>query len=73
MVVPPVQSSYSVDTSNVTVATEGCISLVNKETQSALPTPRHVKVRLRRLYQSHLQLAVNFSHTGYFASPLKCC
>lgn len=60
MVVPPVQSSYSVDMSNVTVPTEGCdISLVNKETQSASPAPRHVKVSLNfigKLYQSHLHV-----------------
>ena len=59
MVVPPVQSGYSVDMSNVTVATEDCdISLVNKETQSSSSIPRHIKVSLkftRRQYRSNLQ------------------
>ena len=76
MVVPPVQNSYSVDMSNVTVATKGCdISVVNEETQSASPTPRRVKVKLnfvRRLCVSKPSTLL-FSQTGYFASPLKCC
>lgn len=49
----------SLEMSNVSVATESCdISLVNKEKQSACPTPMHVKVSLnfmRKQCRGHLQ------------------